>query len=210
MHFQIFLCQLFGLLVAYLYLFSSIFVRLFIFSWKSNLFVSIFSQCIVNVNDHLRHSQRMCVEAFGILLQGALDALNILFFFLILLCGYNIAHFSKYQRKRRSHNKKILEPYIHAVCMLKGKETDAAERHRRTKAKKSTNENMRNSEKRMLTKLSITALPVPAPDESEWIGASSTLYAVCTSHMAIQIVSWCNNEKSPIFFWPSFRWRYRS
>lgn len=58
------------------------------------------------------------------------------FFFLILLYGYKIAHFSKYQRKRRSHNKKILEPYIHAVCMLKGKETDAAERQTRTKAKK--------------------------------------------------------------------------
>lgn len=187
-------------LVAYLYLFSSIFVRLFIFSWKSNLFVSIFSQYIVNVNDHLRRSQRMCVKAFGSCFKARL--MHRTFFFLsISLYGYKIAHFSKYQKekkRRRSHNKKISE-----LCIVLRK---GNRRSRTTNEREKRREKKTEYGKQWKTNVDWTVdhrSTCARTRWSEWIGSSSTLYAACTSHMAIQIVGWCNNEKSSILFWPS-------
>lgn len=187
-------------LVAYLYLFSSIFVRLFIFSWKSNLFVSIFSQYIVNVNDHLRRSQRMCVKAFGSCFKARLMHRTVFFsfHFIVWLQNCSFLEISK-RKKRRSHNKKISE-----LCIVLRK----GNRRSRT-----TNEREKRRKKHWIwetvwkTNVDWTVdhrSTCARTRWSEWIGSSSTLYAACTSHMAIQIVGWCNNEKSSFLFWPSF------
>lgn len=134
----------------------------YIFPWKSNLFVSIFfSQCIVNVNDHhLRHrffsTQRMCAseKRFWDLISRRVRCIDSIFFFSRLLCfdhfhcvADEIVHFFLeiiFKAYRRSHNKKISELMARSIEEW---ERDREEKYRQMRARQRKNDDMWNCEK---------------------------------------------------------------